>query len=138
MAQCGDFTKGDGTGGKSIYGEKVTKYIKFLFCFLSIVITSQLALDAAFFFFVQFADENFALQHTGPGMLSMANSGPNTNGSQFFITFTRTDWLDGKHVVFGQVVKGLEVLAKLARVGTQGGTTTQPVTIINSGEIKVD
>jgi peptidylprolyl isomerase len=98
MIQGGDFTRGNGTGGESIYGEK-------------------------------FADENFELKHTGPGILSMANAGPNTNGSQFFITVAETPWLDGKHVVFGKVVDGMDVLKKMEEQGSRSGQTKADVVL---------
>merc|ERR1719164_215454 len=83
----------------------------------------------------KFDDENFELKHTGPGDLSMANAGPNTNGSQFFITTVKTQWLDGKHVVFGKVVSGMDVVKKIEGYGSQTGKTSKQIKIIDCGQL---
>ncbi|KAI5855520.1 cyclophilin-like domain-containing protein [Tricharina praecox] len=104
MAQGGDFTRGNGTGGRSIYGEK-------------------------------FEDENFIKRHDKPYLLSMANAGKNTNGSQFFITFVKTPHLDGKHVVFGEVVEGSDILNRMeSKSIDQSGRTSGTISIASCGE----
>jgi peptidylprolyl isomerase len=83
----------------------------------------------------KFPDENFKLKHTKPGLLSMANAGRNTNGSQFFITTIVTDWLDGKHVVFGEVVEGMDVVKAVEKLGSRSGATSKKIVISDSGTV---
>lgn len=84
----------------------------------------------------KFEDENFTLQHTEPGILSMANAGPDTNGSQFFITTIVTDWLDGRHVVFGKVISGMEIVQQVEALGSRSGKPSKKVIVADCGEIK--
>ena len=88
-----------------------------------------------FIFLEKFADENFKLKHERAGLLSMANAGPNTNGSQFFITTVVTPWLDGKHVVFGQVTEGMDVLKNIEANGTRSGSTKAAIKIEDCGQL---
>ena len=90
------------------------------------------------FYGAKFEDENFKLTHTGPGILSMANAGPNTNGSQFFLCTVKTSWLDGRHVVFGKVVDGMDVVKAIEAVGSQSGKPSKKVVIADSGELVVE
>ncbi|KAJ8661226.1 peptidyl-prolyl cis-trans isomerase [Lichtheimia ornata] len=83
----------------------------------------------------KFPDENFQLKHTKPGQLSMANAGPNTNGSQFFITTVPCPWLDGKHVVFGEVVDGMNYVTEIESLGSASGAPKKKIEIINSGQL---
>uniref|UniRef100_A0A8C9IUA0 Peptidyl-prolyl cis-trans isomerase n=1 Tax=Piliocolobus tephrosceles TaxID=591936 RepID=A0A8C9IUA0_9PRIM len=104
MCQGGDYTHHNGTGSKSIYGEK-------------------------------FDDENFIPKHTGPGILSMANAGPNTNGSQFFICTAKNKWLDGKHVVFGKMKEGMNIVEAMEHFGSRNGKTSKKITIADCGQL---
>lgn len=110
ILQGGDFTNGNGTGGESIYGRKFD---------------DEWGTNGSTF-----------IRHSKPGLLSMANSGANTNGSQFFLTTAKTEWLDRKHVVFGKVTAGMNVVRKIEEVGSAKGSTSKKVVIKDCGELK--
>ncbi|KAG6856924.1 hypothetical protein H0H87_012175 [Tephrocybe sp. NHM501043] len=124
ILQSGDFTKGDGTGGKSIYGGR----------FVGDGI-SVLAHVLPFSRFSPRIDESFQLKHTKPGLLSMANSGRDTNSSQFFITTISTTWLDGSHVVFGEVIENMELVKDIESRGTPQGTPKAKIIIARCGTV---
>jgi cyclophilin family peptidyl-prolyl cis-trans isomerase len=160
MLQGGDFTRGDGTGGESIYGLLLHRHRarhpsrRRRRCRLEPAPQRARAARArpaphrarpqpAHARRVgptgeKFADENFKLKHTGPGILSMANAGPGTNGSQFFICTVKTSWLDGRHVVFGKVLEGMDVVKAVEAVGSQSGKPSKTVEIVDSGELEIE
>ena len=136
--QGGDFTNENGTGGESIYGPKfagarpgarqLRPRIGTLQPTLrAVAVRTHVHTVAPYYLRSLRADENFKLKHTKEGILSMANSGPDSNGSQFFITTVKTSWLDGRHVVFGRVIEGMDVVMKVEAVGSQSGQTSKKV-----------
>jgi peptidylprolyl isomerase len=141
MLQGGDFTDGNGRGGQ--FGRTAIELtrsclscyvsISMLIHFGSVVLAGLLSGESIYG--EKFQDENFKIKHTTPGLLSMANSGKDTNGSQFFITTVATPWLDGKHVVFGKVIDGMDLVKQIEALGSQSGSTSKTITIRDSGEI---
>jgi peptidylprolyl isomerase len=149
MLQGGDFTHGTGTGGESIYGSKFEDEV----CLRAnrgwcafVLVDTFLVWDAPFFYFhppppphpIPTLLQNFKLKHVQPGLLSMANAGKNTNGSQFFVTTVKTPWLDGKHVVFGAVAEGMDLVKLIEGHGSRSGTPDTTITIADSGELPIE